>query len=316
AENVISENNITENYNGIYLDSSSSNTISRNNVTANHYSGIVLSLSSNNVLSGNSIIANSMWGINPAYSNNNTISGNNIRNNNVGINSASSDFNIVSANKIIDNRYSGIYLESSSNNRFHHNNLINNTNQVVVELGYANNWDDGFEGNYWSNYTGVDLNRDGIGDSWFEMDENNTDHYPLMGMFSSFNTSLGLYVNVISNSTIEDFEYFEFNNTIRMHISNMTTNQTYGFSRIRIPHALMNETYHVTIDGTEPNYVNYTLSDDEENRWIYFSYQHSMLEIVIVPEFPSFIVLPLLMIATLLAVIVCRKKQLKALKQG
>jgi len=309
SDSTISENNISENLNGVYLWYSSNITVSGNDITANNASGVVLDNSDNNVVNGNNIIANNWWGINPAYSNNNTISGNNIRNNNVGINSASSDFNIVSANNIIANGYSGLYLESSSNNTFQHNNLINNTNQVVVELGYANNWDDGFEGNYWSNYTGVDSNRDGIGDSWLQIDENNTDHYPLMGMFSSFNNSLGLYADVISNSTIEDLEYFESNSTIIMHVSNMTINQTHGFCRNRIPHALMNETYHVTIDGAEPYYVNYTLFDDGENRWIYFEYEHSTLEIVIIPEFPLIFILPLFMTASLIVITSLWKEQ-------
>jgi len=181
---------------------------------------------------------------------------------------------------------------------------------VLIYEKSSNIWDDGYPsgGNYWSDYTGVDLDRDGIGDTEYVIDANNTDHYPLMGMFSSFNTSLGYYVNVVSNSTIEDFEYFEFNSTIKMHVSNMTTNQTVGFCRVRIPHALMTEPYNVTVDGANPIYWNYTLYDDGDNRWIYFSYQHSTLEIVIIPEFPSFLVLPLFMTATLLAVIVYKRK--------
>jgi hypothetical protein len=54
-----------------------------------------------------------------------------------------------------------------------------------------NVWDDGYPsgGNYWSDYTGVDLysgpyqnetSSDGIGDTPYDIDENNVDHYPLM----------------------------------------------------------------------------------------------------------------------------------------
>jgi parallel beta-helix repeat protein len=336
-ENVISGNNITENNNGIHLDSSSSNTISRNNVTANNYhgiylsessnntisenditynsfvpggSGIMLDFSSNNVLSGNSIIANNWWGINPSSSNNNTIFGNNIRNNKVGINSDSSDFNIVSANNIIDNGELGIYFESSSNNTLHHNNLINNANQVVVDLDYANNWDDGIEGNYWSNYTGVDLNYDGIGDIWHEISENNTDHYPLMGPFHSFNTTLGRPVNVISNSTIEGFQYFESNSTIKMYVSNMTADQTQGFCRISIPYEVMSEPFSVTVDGANPTYWNYTLYDNGTHSWIYFEYEHSTSEVIIIPEFPFFGILPAFMILMSLATLAYRRKHI------
>ena len=190
SDSTISENNISENLNGIYLWYSSNTTVSGNDITANDASGIILDNSGNNIVKGNNITANNWWGINPAYSNNNTISGNNIRNNNVGINSASSDFNIVYANNILDNGYSGIYLESSSNNTFYHNNLINNTNQVVVELGYANNWDDGYPsgGNYWSDYNETDEYKgpdqdipgsDFIGDKEYKIDDDNIDHYPL-----------------------------------------------------------------------------------------------------------------------------------------
>jgi len=41
-------------------------------------------------------------------------------------------------------------------------------------------WDDGKEGNYWSNYRGVDNDGDGIGDTPYKIYENITDNYPLM----------------------------------------------------------------------------------------------------------------------------------------
>ncbi|MBN1357661.1 right-handed parallel beta-helix repeat-containing protein [Candidatus Bathyarchaeota archaeon] len=314
ADNVISGNNITENNNsGIYISESSNNTISENDIANNSVviggSGIMLDNSSNNTISRNNIIANNWWGINPSSSNNNTIFGNDIRNNSVGINSASSDFNIVSANNIIDNEYLGIYLEESSNNTFHHNNLINNTNQVVVDLSYANKWDDGIEGNYWSNYTGVDLSHDGIGDTPQVIDANDTDYYPLMGMFHCFNTSLGKQVNIISNSTIESFQYFASNSTITMHVSNMTANQTHGFCRVSIPYEVMSEPFNVTIDGANPTYWNYTLYDNGTHGWIYFEYEHTTREIEIIPDLRALTIISLLMMATLLIAIISRRKR-------
>jgi len=62
----------------------------------------------------------------------------------------------------------------------------------VASLGGSiDAWDDGYPsgGNYWSDYTGVDLftgsgqnetSSDGIGDVPYEIDENNQDHYPFM----------------------------------------------------------------------------------------------------------------------------------------
>jgi len=133
-----------------------------------------------------------------------------------------------------------------------------------------------------------------------------------MGMFSCFNTTLGKSVNVVSNSTIESFEYFESNRTIRMHVSNMTSNQTFGFCRVCISHTLMNVSNIEVIinDGLTPVlYHNYTLYDNTTHRWICFAYEHSIHEIIIIPEFPSLLILPIFMIGTLLAVIVYRRKK-------
>jgi len=155
------------------------------------------------------------------------------------------------------------------------------------------------------------LDLDGIGDSEHILNANNQDNFPLMGMFSSFNTSLGYHANVISNSTIEDFEYFDSDSTIKIHVSNMTATQNYGFCRVCIPHALMDvNNISVIIDdgAVEVLHFNDTIYDNDTHRWIYFAYQHSVHEIVIVPEFSSFLILPLFMIATLLAVIAYKRK--------
>ena len=108
-----------------------------------------------------------------------------------------------------------------------------------------------------------------------------------MGVFSSFNTTLGSEVYVISNSTIENFQFFTSNNSITILVSRSSMAQAYGFCRIRIPHIVIDEPYTVIINGAKPIYSNYSLQDDGRNRWIYFTYEHSSLEIVLIPEFPS-----------------------------
>lgn len=313
SSNNITANNIANNGVGISLEWSSNNTLQGNIITASSFEGIWLDYSSNNRIYRNTVTATSFHCLGLYESPNNTVAGNTLSNSYIGIELFNSTNNGVFSNTLLKSNY-GIWLHSSSNSEFYHNNFVNNTHQVYdyswnwSVLPSTNTWDDGVEGNYWSDYNCSDSGYDGIGDTPYFIDENNQDNYPLMGMFSSFKTSLGCDVYVVSNSTIEDFEFCESNNTIVMHVSNVTLNQTFGFVRICIPHALMNETCHVTMNGTEPYYINYSLADNGTHRWIYFAYQHSTLEIIIIPEFPSFLILPLLMTATLLAIIVFRRK--------
>jgi len=56
-----------------------------------------------------------------------------------------------------------------------------------------------------------------------------------------------------------------------------------------------------------PYYVNYNLADNGTHRWIYIAYEHSTLEITIIPEFPSNIILTLLATTTLLTAIFHKK---------
>jgi parallel beta-helix repeat protein len=190
--NCISGNNITANPRqfGIYLDHSSYNCISGNNI-ANNWYGIWLESSLSNKISENNITNNSD-GIYLYGSSSNSISGNNITKNVAGIVLAySSNFNSVSGNNITASVTAGIWLYESSDNVVCHNNFIDNVAQVYdCAWGYPispsiNVWDDGYPsgGNYWSDYTGVDANGDGIGDTPYIIDANNRDHYPLMKPF-------------------------------------------------------------------------------------------------------------------------------------
>jgi parallel beta-helix repeat protein len=101
----------------------------------------------------------------------------------VGIEVYNSSSNSIIGNSIIANTAYGILLGYSFNNGFYHNNIINNSQQVSFSpFGYADIWDDGYPigGNYWSDYNGTDANHDGIGDTPYVIDMNNTDNYPLM----------------------------------------------------------------------------------------------------------------------------------------
>lgn len=244
------------------------------------------------------------------------ISGNNVSNTHyygIGLISTAvhgASNNTFTGNSIIDNPI-GIHIadQDCQYNIFYHNNIVNNTNQMAY-FGRRNSLDNGMEGNYWSNYDGTDLDNDGIGDNATDLGDN----YPLMGVFSSFNTSLGKHMNVISNSTIESFQYFESNSTIKMYVSG---EEGFGFCRVSIPHALMNvSSISVVIDDglTPVLYHNYTLYDNGTHRWIYFAYEHLTHEIDIIPEFPLTMIIPLFMAATTLAVMFFRKRRQGACK--
>ena len=59
----ISDNNVTNNGCGIYLDSSSNNTLTNNTANSNHDTGIFLQSSSSNTLTSNTAHSNNMRGI-------------------------------------------------------------------------------------------------------------------------------------------------------------------------------------------------------------------------------------------------------------
>jgi hypothetical protein len=67
---------------------------------------------------------------------------------------------------------------ASTDNVFYGNNFVDNQQQVVT-YGQRSKWDNGSTGNYWSDYAGNDLNHDGIGDTSYAIDANNTDQNPL-----------------------------------------------------------------------------------------------------------------------------------------
>ncbi len=186
---------------GIYLFGRSNVTIQNTNIS-NFDNGILLFSSSNNNMGGNKM-TNGTYGIVLDSASNNTIAGNNMKNNSHGIGIGySSDFNSISGNTLANNSC-GVWLYESSNNTICHNNFINNTVQVRSDTpDYANSWDNRREGNYWSNYNGTDANHDGIGDTPYFIDANNTDHYPLMDIIPEFPQFLILPLFMMATSLI------------------------------------------------------------------------------------------------------------------
>ena len=198
--NIIASNNATKNGIGIYLiEYSHNNTIMNNTIYNNfgeglrisYYSnnnsainntvntnrnGIFLENARNNTVASNSLLHNNNDGMWIQDSNNNTITKNIVCNNgNSGISLYSSNINLIYLNNFIDNSYS--FGSSYSSNSFNSTNQIPYNYHTIEITGYM--------GNYWSDYTDVDTNGDGIWDNPYIISSDN-DNYPLVEPFELY----------------------------------------------------------------------------------------------------------------------------------
>jgi len=152
--NFIESNNF--NYLGIY--SSTGNIISKNNVSTELVSyAVSLVNSSHNVFHYNNVTV-SAW------------------NTNVGIESNSRDNTFYMNGFFYD--YANLDVHPDFDRLYNNKKLV--SSYFAGNSISTNFWDNGKEGNYWQNYNGTDANRDGIGDTPYVINENNTDNYPLM----------------------------------------------------------------------------------------------------------------------------------------
>jgi hypothetical protein len=193
--------------------------------------------------------------------------------------------------------------------------------------------DNGKEGNYWNDYNGTDNNRDGIGDTPYIIYANDTrnyhyiadfdianiiltDHYPLMAPITVFDAGTwegtSYNVDVISNSTVSKFSFNPESAQIQFEVDGETV--TTGFCRVTIPKGMLctEGNWIILMDGAA---VTPTVNEDTNNTYLYFTYQHSTKTVEIIgttaiPEFPSWIILPLLITATLM-IMVCKRKLTK-----
>jgi len=283
--------------------SSNNNSIYENEILVSGQEGIGLVWSADNNKIYDNYMTGGLYGIHVFYASGQRIWGNNITDTIYGLHFSDSSNNIINGNTV-RNVTTAIFLDSSSENTIFNNNFMDFENDAFVLDSHLNLWDIGYPvgGNYWSNYTGVDLDLDGIGESIHFLDAENSDNYPLMGIFSCFDTSMG-DLHIICNSSISDFQY----NGTAISFNVTGASDTRGFCRICIPKTLMNDTFKVFVNGTETPYTPLTDISNMTHSYIYFSYSHSTQEIIVIPEFPSFLIPPILMIIALLAAIVCKK---------
>ena len=131
---------------------------------------------------------------------------------------------LIKENTIKRNNYYGVYV-AYCENTLYHNNFIHNTYQAFDATG-ENTWDDGYPcgGNYWSDYTGVDVNEDGIGDTAYPIVTESMDNYPLIHPYGSVineNTSeifLTIQAAIAAECTLDGHHIFVKNGQYDEHV--------------------------------------------------------------------------------------------------
>ena len=170
----------------IFVINASYVAISGNNFYDNTYDAIHLSNSDNNIISDNNIQSNSHCAMRINYSDNNLIYSNIIKDNDqYGIYLSGSN-NTVYTNNITGNNDGGIRISEPDNLLY--NNYFDNLVNVIDDSG-ENIWNTTktsgtniiggsyLGGNYWDNYTGVDTDGDGLGNT--NIPHSPGDHLPL-----------------------------------------------------------------------------------------------------------------------------------------
>lgn len=249
----------------------SSHVINGCNIFSNDEAGIGLHTPSNNCIIANSVFWNNrdQGAIAVSVSSNHLIKDCYIFNNTVGVSFIGNGINSVTHHAVtnceISNNAYGIYLSSTlqsyinitdcdiSNNEWgvrilpysyensiYHNNFVNNTNQAVD--ANMNSWNEDYPsgGNYWSDYTGVDLYKgpyqnetgsDGIGDSPYSIAAQNKDRYPLINQ------------RPIPDVRKLDFEFYELIAKY-MKLGSTYDNLQSGYSNLNTTYNHLLENYH------------------------------------------------------------------------
>lgn len=188
--NIVKNNIVSNNNEGIVLKSSSNNELSGNIADSNNGNGISLDSSSGNKLIGNTANSNVGNGIDIILSSNgNSLSGNKVSNNGRGIRLASSNNNNLNGNEVSKNT-EGISLSSSSGNKLI-DNIVNSNEGNGLQLL------DKSDSNTLSGNT-VNSNKGGI--YFFGGSSNNE----FSGNIAKSNKGGVIYMNAGSNNLLKD----------------------------------------------------------------------------------------------------------------
>lgn len=193
--NIITMNIIQSNYYGIKLYSSNGNNITHNIISNNLYNGITSEASHSNFINDNDLSNNGISGLYFHYTSTFNEAKYNIVNEN-GLDQDASFYkqsiaggividtacrsNLILSNEIESNQI-GVNSEGNNeNNIIYYNSFIDNVEGNARDTS-QNEWSRQGFGNFWSDYSGIDEDGDGIGDIPYTIaGGDNEDEYPLI----------------------------------------------------------------------------------------------------------------------------------------
>lgn len=163
----------------VFLSYVHNGTIERCHFTGN-WIGVVLNFATHDRIAY-SLIENNVDGIHSYFSHDNQIFQNTITKNDTGVWLDGCTGTDIVGNKVSDN-HMGVYLDlGSQGNLIYNNAFINNVHDAHSTA--ANTWDYRSSGNYWSDYHGVDADKNGIGDSPYVISsKGDQDNFPLLAL--------------------------------------------------------------------------------------------------------------------------------------
>ena len=271
---------LSNNLYGILLANTVDSTVKDNNLTSNDNAIYLSDESEQNIISFNQIYSYET-GVRAFYSDNNQIIGNNITGGQQAIWLESSNGNAVIGNNISGN-YESLHLLNTSYDAIYHNDFFDNTLESQT-WGAVGTWNITYPsgGNYWQEYRGPDLYKgpsqgqpgsDGIIDSAYV----SWDQYPLVGPVQTFDLGVTnghqLYLQLISNSTATSIMIAP--NEVSFEGSGTAGS---GFALIALPNTFVqnkwNNNYTVLVNGAPQPY---TTSADDQNTYVYVSYQNKL----------------------------------------
>jgi parallel beta-helix repeat protein len=282
-----------------------------------------------NVSIKNTNIEDFTYGIKLDYhSDYNNLSGNNIRNSRIGIYLNFSNNNGVSGNNITGGYYDGIWLRSSSNNNVSGNSISANSN-YGIELDYSSNNNNIVGNNVTDNTSGIVLSYSSNNNNIAGNNITNNDQEGIKYGWGSCNSIItgnniesswyGITLDLSSNNNISGNRIAH--NEYGIVLGNERNDCVYHNNFIDNTHQASLQNCTAAWDDGFPSGGNYW-SDyltrypnaseiDASGIWdIPYEIDANNIDHypLIIPEFPSFLIVPLFMSTTLLAMVFYRRK--------